>query len=509
MELINKVKREWEYHANGYSNIIKDELNSFRPQAWLNLIEEQIGYKKGLNILDIGCGPGFFSIILSKAGHNVVVIDCSENMLEQAVLNAKENGVNPKFIQMDNHNLEFEDNTFDLIINRNVTWTLIEPVKAYKEWHRVLKPKGKLLIFDANWFLDKYDEELKIENDRRRKLCIEEYGSAYKSFEGPEEYIVKEKFPLEDKIRPRWDEITLSKIGFKNLLVERNIIDKVWDEKEKLLYGATPMFMISAQKTDENCAFSSEHISDSIKKYWTNRSQTYSEQNNAELQCNQNEIWTQTILENVDKKGCLKVLDIGCGPGEFSILMAKAGHNVTGVDMTEAMLEKARLNAQNYNVDVDFVSMDVQNLQFEDDTFDLIISRNVTWNLQEIENFFKGCRRILKKDGRMVYFDANWYLYLYDEQARKDREESDIKYKKIYKKDPEYAVSNVSLTNVSYGLPLSKEKRPEWDRNNLSKFGFKIIRIDENINQRVFNEEEQVRYSATPMFTVVAQKEEN
>ena len=113
MELINKIKREWEYHANGYSNIIKDELNSFRPQAWLNLIEEQIGYKNGLNILDIGCGPGFFSIILSKVGHNVVGIDCSENMLEQAVLNAKENGVNPKFIQMDSHNLEFENNTFD------------------------------------------------------------------------------------------------------------------------------------------------------------------------------------------------------------------------------------------------------------------------------------------------------------------------------------------------------------------------------------------------------------
>ena len=32
------------------------------------------------------------------------------------------------------------------------------------------------------------------------------------------------------------------------------------------------------------------------------------------------------------------------------------------------------------------------------------------------------------------------------------------------------------------------------------------VRIDENINQRVFNEEEQVRYSATPMFTVVVEK---
>ena len=176
MELINKVKREWEYHANGYNKIIKDELKSFRSEAWIKLIEEQIGDKKGLNILDIGCGPGFFSIILSKAGHNVVGIDCSENMLVQAKLNAKENNVSPKFIQMDSHNLDFEDNTFDLIINRNVTWTLIEPVKAYREWYRVLKPKGKLLIFDANWFLYKYDNALKIENDKRREQCIEKYG---------------------------------------------------------------------------------------------------------------------------------------------------------------------------------------------------------------------------------------------------------------------------------------------------------------------------------------------
>ena len=506
MELINKVKREWEYHAIGYSNIIKDELDSFRVEAWINLINEQINHKKGLNVLDIGCGPGFFSIILSKAGHNVVGIDCTENMLKQAEINAKENGANPKFIQMDSHNLEFEDNTFDLIINRNVTWTLLDPVKAYTEWKRVLKPNGKLLIFDANWFLDKYDEELKIENDRRRIACIEKYGCAYSSFDGPEEYIVKDKFPLEDKVRPQWDEIVLSEIGFKNLILERDITNRVWDDKEKLLYGATPMFMISAQKIDEDANLDTENISKSIKKYWTNRSHTYSNENNAELQCNQGGIWTEAILENVEKVGCLKVLDIGCGPGEFSILMAKAGHDVTGVDMTDAMLEKARLNAQKYNVDVNFVSMDVQNLEFEDETFDLIISRNVTWNLQDIQGFFEGCKRILKNDGRMVYFDANWYLYLYDEEARRLKEFADNRYKHIYKKENGYVVSNVSLTNVAYGLPMSKVKRPKWDRENLPKFGFEVIRIDENINDRVLNEEEQVRYFSTPLFTVVAKK---
>ena len=50
------------------------------------------------------------------------------------------------FLKMDSHALSFEDNTFDLLINRNVTWTLYDPEKAYKEWYRVLKPGGRLLI---------------------------------------------------------------------------------------------------------------------------------------------------------------------------------------------------------------------------------------------------------------------------------------------------------------------------------------------------------------------------
>ena len=47
---------------------------------------------------------------------------------------------------MDSHQLSFDDNTFDLLINRNVTWTLYDPEQAYKEWYRVLKPGGRLLI---------------------------------------------------------------------------------------------------------------------------------------------------------------------------------------------------------------------------------------------------------------------------------------------------------------------------------------------------------------------------
>lgn len=506
MKLADEVKTKWEYSALGYSEIIKDELKSFRVKEWVKLIEKQVENKKALKILDIGCGPGFFSIILSKNGHNVIGIDCCENMIKEANKNAQNENVSPLFIQMDSHELDFEDNTFDLIISRNVTWTLADPIKAYTEWKRVLKQNGKLLIFDANWNLDKYDENLKIENERRKNECLAKYGSIYDSYDGPEECKVVSKLPLEDKLRPQWDEVALSQIGFKNLVMERDITDIVWDEKEKLLYGATPMFMISCKKTVDDNPRSFEELTEDIQKYWTKRSTSYSEGNNRELQSNKKDIWTEVILENVEKQGKLKILDVGCGPGEFSILMAKECHDVVGVDLTEAMLDEARKNAQKYNVYVDFRQMDIQNLSFPDNTFDLIISRNVTWNLQNVESFYKGCSRVLKDDGRLIYFDANYYLYLHDEKARIEKEKSDKKFQEIYKEKADHSSGNISLTNVAYDLPMSKVNRPDWDEKNLPNYNLNIVKIDRNINKRVFNEREQISYLSMPMFTVVAEK---
>ena len=50
---------------------------------------------------------------------------------------------------MDAQKLDFEDNTFDVVISRNLTWNLEHPDVAYREWVRVLKVGGRLLNFDA------------------------------------------------------------------------------------------------------------------------------------------------------------------------------------------------------------------------------------------------------------------------------------------------------------------------------------------------------------------------
>lgn len=145
-----EINDHWSAGAENYSEIIENELNSFRPNKWREKIIGNASEGESLKILDAGCGPGFFSIILSAAGHELIGIDGSEAMLQEAKEKAIRCQVNPTFINMDCHQLDFEDNLFDLVVSRNVTHTFRNHKKVYKEWLRVLKPGGVLLIFDAN-----------------------------------------------------------------------------------------------------------------------------------------------------------------------------------------------------------------------------------------------------------------------------------------------------------------------------------------------------------------------
>ncbi|MDP3443326.1 MAG: class I SAM-dependent methyltransferase, partial [Ignavibacteria bacterium] len=61
------------------------------------------------------------------------------------------------------------------------------------------------------------------------------------------------------------------------------------------------------------------------------------------------------FIENeIQHNKTLKILDIGCGTGRHSIELAKRGYDVTGIDLSESMLAKARLNATDQNVKVNF-----------------------------------------------------------------------------------------------------------------------------------------------------------
>ena len=120
-----------------------------------------------------------------------------------------------------------------------------------------------------------------------------------------------------------------------------------------------------------------------IEKYWSTRTEGYSEVNHKELEGMQKEAWLDVLEAEFPKmpKEEIKILDIGTGPGFFPMILAEAGYRVTAVDYTREMLHKAMENAGSLCERIDFYRMDAQNLGFEDNNFYVVISRNMTCNL--------------------------------------------------------------------------------------------------------------------------------
>ena len=125
--LQKEMAEYWSQGSQNYDRIIRDELKSFRPEQWQKLILGQAPKKDSLAVLDVGCGPGFFSIILSQAGHQVTGVDCAAGMLERARLNAEFSGVSPNFLQLDCMELPFPYCSFDLVCEQECNVDLIRP----------------------------------------------------------------------------------------------------------------------------------------------------------------------------------------------------------------------------------------------------------------------------------------------------------------------------------------------------------------------------------------------
>ena len=78
-----------------------------------------------------------------------------------------------------------------------------------------------------------------------------------------------------------------------------------------------------------------KEATESTLNFWNESAESYSAGVRKELKNkNINDKWVQKILENAPRKKVLKILDIGTGPGFFTINFAKLGHDITGIDIS-------------------------------------------------------------------------------------------------------------------------------------------------------------------------------
>ena len=119
---------------------------------------------------------------------------------------------------------------------------------------------------------------------------------------------------------------------------------------------------------------------------------------------------------NFDKS--LKILDVGCGTGRHSIELSKRGYCVTGIDLSESQLKRAKEKAKENNLIIDFQCYDARNLPFNCEFDVAIMLCEGGFSLMETDemNFeiLKNVTKSLKQNSKIIFNVPNGLFPLFN-----------------------------------------------------------------------------------------------
>ena len=117
-----------------------------RCEAWLRVLATTLATERRLKVLDVGTGPGIFACLYAQLGHDCTGLDFSERMVAAARERATRLSLDCTFVHADAEAPPFPDASFDVVSSRHVLYTLPQPGKAVRQWTRVLKSGGKMIV---------------------------------------------------------------------------------------------------------------------------------------------------------------------------------------------------------------------------------------------------------------------------------------------------------------------------------------------------------------------------
>ncbi|KAF5307533.1 hypothetical protein FQR65_LT06889 [Abscondita terminalis] len=316
-----------------------------------------------LRVLEVGCGGGYLSELLSRAGYNLVAIDINEDLIEVAKSHAESDSSLPKINYLvdsiENHCRE-NYQQYDVVVSNFVLEHVADHDYFIKCCSDCIKPGGLLFMSAlAKTFLCWLN-----------LILISEYivGVIPK---GTHHYNKCIKASDTERIM----RLPCGRILRMSLSVERSTIDK---EEYELFKSVSSTWWTSPQlKVLHNiCKLLGPYIIETIQK-------TYSDK----------------------PLGSLRILEVGCGGGFLSEILCRSGCNLVAIDINQDLINVAKTHAESdLNLPkINYLLDSIENHCKENyQQYDVVISNFVLEHVTDHDYFIKCCSDCIKPGGLLL-----------------------------------------------------------------------------------------------------------